>query len=457
MDIIKNEIYQVTIEDIGADGEGIGRVDGYTLFIKDAVMGDVVEAKVLKMKKNYGYARLEKILNPSEYRVKPRCPVARTCGGCSIQHLAYDKQLEYKQQKVKNSLERIGKFEHIADKMEAIVGMDDPYFYRNKAQFPVGLDKAGAVVTGFYAGRTHSIIDNTKCYIQAKVNEVVLNKVKEHLKENHIEPYNEGDHTGLLRHILTRVGFVTGEIMVCLVINGNKLPNQKQLIDSLCQVEGMTSISLNINKDKTNRILGDKVITMWGKSSITDYIGDVKYQISPLSFYQVNPVQTKILYEKALEYADLTGEEVVWDLYCGIGTISLFLAQKAKKVYGVDVVEDAIKDAKNNAFINGINNVEFLVGKAEEILPKHYADDKIYADVIVVDPPRKGCEEELLKTIVTMKPKKMVYVSCDPGSLARDLKFLCENGYEIDRVGCVDQFCHTVHVEVVTLLQRIEG
>ena len=456
MDLKKNDIVKVTIDDIGNEGEGIGKVDGFPLFIKDATIGDVIEAKVIKVKKSYGYARVENILTPSKDRVKTKCPVARQCGGCSIQHLSYEKQLEYKQNKVKNCLERIGGFLGIEEKMEPILGMEEPWYYRNKAQFPVGLGKDGSITTGFYAGRTHSIIDNTHCYIQAKINEQLLEIIKEFLMENKIEPYNEETHTGLVRHILTRVGFVTGEIMVCIILNGTKLPNAEQLVERLIKVAGMTSISININQEKTNKILGKKVKTLWGKDTITDYIGDVKYQISPLSFYQVNPIQTKVLYGKALEYADLKGEETVWDLYCGIGTISLFLAQKAKKVYGVEIIPEAIEDARKNAQLNHMENVEFFVGKAEDVLPEQYEKNKVYADVIVVDPPRKGCDETLLNTMITMSPKRIVYVSCDPATLARDLKILCGNGYEIERVQVVDQFAHTAHVESVVLLTRVD-
>ena len=454
MDLKKNDIVKVTIEDIGSEGEGIGKVDGFPLFIKDATIGDVIEAKVIKVKKSYGYARVENILTPSKDRVELKCPVARQCGGCSIQHLSYEKQLEYKQNKVKNCLERIGGFLGIEEKMEPILGMEEPWYYRNKAQFPVGLGKDGSIITGFYAGRTHSIIDNTHCYIQAKINEELLEIIKEFLTENKIEPYNEETHTGLVRHILTRVGFVTGEIMVCIILNGTKLPNAEQLVERLTKIDGMTSITININQEKTNKILGKKVQTLWGNDTITDYIGDVKYQISPLSFYQVNPIQTKILYGKALEYANLKGEEIVWDLYCGIGTISLFLAQKAKKVYGVEIIPEAIEDARKNAQLNYMENVEFFVGKAEDVLPEQYEKNKVYADVIVVDPPRKGCDETLLNTMITMLPKRIVYVSCDPATLARDVKVLCGNGYEIEKVQVVDQFAHTAHVETVVLLTR---
>ena len=458
MIVNKNDEVIIDIEDMGSDGEGIGKYQGYTIFVKNAIIGDKIKAKLMKRKKSYGYGRLMEVIEPSPYRVTPKCPIAGKCGGCSIQHLDYEKQLEYKQNKVKNCLERIGGFpveefckENI---MEPIIGMKEPFYYRNKAQFPVGVNKEGKVAIGFYAGRTHSIIDTSHCYIQAPVNDEILQRVRKFIEEYEISVYNEEKQEGLIRHILTRVGFTTGEIMVCLIINGNNLPYKEQFIESLCEIPHMTSISININKEKTNVILGDKVKTLWGKPYITDNIGDIKYQISPLSFYQVNPIQTKVLYETALSYADLHGEETVWDLYCGIGTISLFLAQKAKQVYGVEIVPQAIDDAKKNAEINHITNVEFFVGAAEEILPKKYKEDSICADVIVVDPPRKGCEESLLDTIIQMAPKRMVYVSCDPGTLARDLKYLCKKDYKISKIQAVDQFGHSVHVECVVGMQR---
>lgn len=457
----KNELVTVTIEDIGINGEGIGKVDGYTLFIKDAIIGDVVEAKVMKVKKNYGYARMMNILTPSPYRVKqPKCPMARKCGGCQIQEMEYDRQLAFKEDKIRGNLMRIGEVpaEVLDQAMEPIVGMDNPFHYRNKAQFPIGTDKEGHIITGFYAGRTHSIIPNTDCALGVEVNEIILKQILAFMEEYKISAYDETEHKGLVRHVLIRYGFVTKEIMVCLVINGNHLPHGDILAERLAKIEGMTSITLSINKEKTNVIMGSQIEPLWGKTYITDYIGNVKYQISPLSFYQVNPVQTEKLYGLALEYAGLTDKETVWDLYCGIGTISLFLAQKAKEVYGVEIVPQAIEDARNNAKINGIENVRFYVGKAEEVLPEYYAQyekehgRKAHADVIVVDPPRKGCEESLLQTMVDMEPERIVYVSCDSATLARDVKFLREKGYELVRGRGVDQFGHTVHVECVVLM-----
>ncbi len=477
----KNESVTVTIQDMGVNGEGIGRVNGYTLFIKDAVIGDVVEAKVTKAKKNYGYARLMNIITPSEHRVEPVCPFARKCGGCQIQELSYEKQLEFKQNKVLENLERIGGFspEVLNEVFGPVVGMEKPFGYRNKAQFPFGTDKDGQPITGFYAGRTHDIIANTDCALGVPVNREILELVLAFMKKYHVPSYNEKTGEGLIRHALIRYGFATKEIMVCFVVNkgkaacsgkgaGNKtvsrgvwFPHQEILVGQLAQIPGMTSITVSPNPRQTNVIMGERYEVLWGKPFITDYIGEVKYQISPLSFYQVNPVQTEKLYGLALVYAGLKGQETVWDLYCGIGTISLFLAQKAGRVYGVEIVPQAVEDARRNAEINGIENAEFYVGKAEEVLPEYYEryekehpGKQAHADVIVVDPPRKGCDGALLKTMVDMQPERIVYVSCDSATLARDLKYLCGEGYEIKKGRVVDQFGMSVHVETIVLIQK---
>lgn len=448
----KDDRIQVRIEDMSENGEGIGKVDGLALFIKDAVIGDLVDAKVMKMKKNYGYARLMEVLEPSPHRVEPPCPVARQCGGCQLQAMSYEEQLRFKERKVKNNLKRIGGFEEL--EFEPIIGMEDPFRYRNKAQFPIGRNKEGRVIAGFYAGRTHTIIETEDCLLGVEENKEILKRVIAFIEEYELEPYDENTHTGLVRHVLIRKGFKTGQLMVCVVINAKHLPHGEKLVESLLDIPGMTSISYNSNQEKTNVILGKKVVNLYGEGYITDYIGSVKFRISPLSFYQVNPVQTEKLYGTALEYAGLQGGETVWDLYCGIGTISLFLAQRAKKVYGVEIVEAAIQDARENARINGMDNVEFFVGKAEEVLPKLYEEKNIYADVIVVDPPRKGCDKMALDTILKMHPKKVVYVSCDSATLARDLKYLCEGGYEVVRGRVVDQFGMGVHCEVCVELCR---
>ena len=474
----KNDIVTVKIEDIGTEGEGIGKLEGFTLFVKDAVMGDVVEARLVKVKKNYAYARLEKVLTSSPLRVKPVCPYHKQCGGCQIQAMSYEAQLQFKENKVKNNLVRIGGFDQIfiESVMESVVGMEQPWHYRNKAQFPVGTDKDGRIITGFYAGRTHSIIANTDCALGVEENEPILQKVLAYMQNEKVSAYDETTGQGLVRHILIRKGFTSGEIMVCLVINGKSLPKEDRLVSTLREIPGMTSIWLNYNTKNTNVIMGTEGRVLWGQNTITDVIHrrsieeinsgkdclrydskenapqGITFAISPLSFYQVNPIQTEKLYSLALEYAGLTGEETVWDLYCGIGTISLFMAQCAKEVHGVEIVPQAIEDARKNAERNHIENATFYVGKAEEVLPRLYEEEHIFADVICVDPPRKGCDEACLNTIIKMAPKRIVYVSCDSATLARDLKYLCENGYEIRKVRAVDQFGQTVHVETVVKL-----
>ena len=476
MDFKKNDYVTVTIEDIGNEGEGIGKIDGFTLFIKDAVIGDVVEAKIMKSKKNYAYAHLEKVVTPSPFRVEPPCHIHKQCGGCQIQAMSYEKQLAFKESKIRNNLIRIGGFapELIDEVMEPIVGMEEPLRYRNKAQYPIGTDKEGNLIAGFYAGRTHSIIANTDCLLGAQENKEILETVLSYMRENHVTAYEEASGKGLVRHVLIRKGFTSGELMVCLVINlkGKReksvyLPAQEKLVEALKRIPGMTSISVSINTENTNVIMGKEVHTIWGSDRIRDTIHvrdtlhdfaltekGISFSISPLSFYQVNPVQTEKLYSLALEYAGLTGRETVWDLYCGIGTISLFLAGRAKQVYGVEIVPQAIEDARENAANSGIKNAEFFVGKAEEVLPEKYEKEGIFADVIVVDPPRKGCDSDCLETMLKMQPERIVYVSCDSATLARDLRVLCDGGYEVRRVRGVDQFGMTVHVETVVLLSQ---
>ena len=491
----KNDLIELIIEDMSVDGEGIGKYDGMAFFVKDAIVGDKILARVTKLKKTYGYARVDEILEPSVDRTKPRCSLHKRCGGCQVQAMDYQAQLAFKEKKVRNNLIRLGGFPEgkIDAVMEPIVGMEEPYRYRNKAQFPIGLNKEGNIVAGFYAARTHDIIPVTDCQLGVSVNQEILDAVIAYMNECKVRPYDEKTGKGLVRHVLIRYGFTTKEIMVCLIINGKSLPASDKLIAKLSVIEGMESISINTNTKNTNVILGDVTECIWGKPYITDYIhlrecgivsaGDsetgnatefaltdtaIAYHISPQSFYQVNPVQTEKLYSLALDYADLTGKESVWDLYCGIGTISLFLAGKAGKVYGVEIVPQAIEDAKNNAKLNGITNAEFFVGKAEEVLPEFYeknvknagngmvndAGDMLHPDVIVVDPPRKGCDEKCLDTMLKMQPERIVYVSCDSATLARDLRILCDGGYELQKVRAVDQFSHTTHVETVVALER---
>ncbi len=469
MEMKKNDKFVLKIEDMGEDGAGIGKLDGYIWFVKDALIGDVAEVSVMKQKKNYGFARLVRILEPAPGRVEARCPVARQCGGCQLQELSYGEQLKFKERKVWNHLRRIGGLERLflpgqeeeaakvpgAVVMEPIVGMEDPWRYRNKAQYPIGRDRNGELTAGFYAGRTHSLIPipHQDCLLGCEENRLLLKAILEFMKEFGIRPYEEESHSGLVRHALLRKGFASGQLMVCLVINGDSLPHGDVLARRL-EALGVQSVSLSVNKEKTNVIMGSRIISLLGPGYITDSIGDVEYRISPLSFYQVNPVQTEKLYGTALEFAGLTGRETVWDLYCGIGTISSFLARKAKKVYGVEIIPQAIEDARKNAERNGLDNVEFYVGKAEEVLPEQYEKHHIRADVIVVDPPRKGCDSVCLDTIIRMAPEKVVYVSCDSSTLARDVKYLEENGYETRRVRTVDMFGMTGHVETVCLLSN---
>lgn len=498
----KNDVFQVNIEDISDAGEGIGKTDGFTWFVKDAVIGDLVEARVMKTRKTYGFGRLLKVLEPSPARVTPSCPVARQCGGCQLQAMSYEEQLRFKENKVFHNLVRIGGVRglvRIGQESEPepgtcpseavfypIIGMENPWRYRNKAQFPFGKNRDGKIITGFYAGRTHSIIENEDCLLGVPENRQILACIQTYMEEYHIPPYDEKSHRGLVRHVLIRKGFRTGELMVCLVLNGAvaKLGKWELLVERLRKLgrtpaaghkvtdqdpgdyeagqnngfagsgSEIVSISCSINREKTNVIMGGEIVNLYGPGYITDYIGDVCYRISPLSFYQVNPVQTERLYATALEYAGLTGGETVWDLYCGIGTISLFLARTAGKVYGVEVVPQAIEDARINAELNGIRNVEFFVGKAEEVLPEQYETHGIRADVVVVDPPRKGCDKVCLDTIIQMAPEKVVYVSCDPATLARDVKYLGQGGYAVRRVQAVDMFGQGVHVEVACCLQR---
>ncbi len=464
MDYRKNQILTVTIEDIGNNGEGIGRTDGYTLFVKDALCGDTVRARLTKVKKNYAYARCEEIITPSPERTEPFCPEHRRCGGCQIQAMSYDAQLHFKEKKVKNNLLRIGGIAHeeLERVFEPIIGMDEPLRYRNKAQYPVGRDANGNIVAGFYAGRTHSIIPCTDCMLSPEENKDILGIILGHMKENNIEPYDETTGEGVVRHILIRKGFATGQIMVCLVINlkGRRsaasdnvyLPRQDELAEKLSQISGMTSICVSINNENTNVIMGEEIHTIWGEDKITDILLGKRFEISPLSFYQVNPVQTEKLYSVAKEYADLSGHEEVYDICCGIGTIAICMSDKAKVVHGLEIVPEAIEDAKKNAVANNAANTDFVCAAAEKYLPEHR--DEINADVIVLDPPRKGMETEALEAIAGAAPKRIVYVSCDSATLARDIKYLYEHGYRLTRARCVDLFPHTTHVETVTLLSK---
>ena len=449
----KNRNYIVDISGLTGEGFGVARIEGFTVFVDGALPEEQAEIRIVKVLKNYAFGKLLKTIKASPGRIEPPCGVVKRCGGCQLQHMSYEAQLQFKTRQVKDAIERIGKLKDVT--IYDTIGMDDPWRYRNKAQFPVGM--GGDVMIGFYANRSHEIIDTPQCAIQDAVNDNVIQTVSEFIKKYDISVYDENTGKGLIRHIVTRKGFRTGEVMVCIVINGDSIPCDKALAEMLLSsIENLKSVVLNINKKKTNVILGDRNIIIFGEEAIYDYIGEFKFRISPLSFFQINPIQTEVLYSKALEYADLKGDETVFDAYCGIGTISLFLSNKARKVYGVEIVSQAIDNAKENAKLNGIKNVEFIAGESETVIPELY-NKGIKADVIVVDPPRKGCDEKLLDVIAQMGPERVVYVSCNPATLARDLKYLTERGYGVKEIQPVDMFPQTVHVETITLIKRAES
>jgi 23S rRNA (uracil1939-C5)-methyltransferase len=445
----KNDYIDVVFEDLTHDGAGVAKVDGYPLFVPNGLPGEKAKIKVIKVNKGYGIGRLIELYNKSPYRVEIPNDETNKYGGCQLEHISYEGQLQFKENQVRQVLTRIGKLEDI--QVHSILGMDSPWHYRNKAQVPVG-EKDGKLIAGFFKPRSHEIVDTDESLIQLPEINDAVQTVKEICNELRIPAYDEGSHKGVVRHIMARYGKQTGELMVVIITRTIDIPNKSKLVDEIvARLPKVKSIVHNINSKRTNVILGEKTTVLWGNEVIYDYIGDVKFAISALSFYQVNPVQTKVLYDKALEYASLSGEESVIDAYCGIGTISLFLAQKAKKVFGVEVVPEAIEDAKRNAELNGITNAEFAAGEAEVVIPNWYKEGNS-ADVLVVDPPRKGCDEALLNTIIEMKPKKVVYVSCNPATLARDLRILEDGGYKTLEVQPVDMFPHTTHVECVSQL-----
>jgi 23S rRNA (uracil1939-C5)-methyltransferase len=448
----KNEYIDVVFEDLTHDGAGVAKVEGYPLFVPNGLPGEKAKVKVIKVNKGYGFGRLMEIIEDSPYRVEPECPIYKECGGCQLQHMSYEGQLKAKEKQVSDVLQRIGKLQNVT--VHPVLGMENPWRYRNKAQVPIG-EHEGGLIGGFYQQRSHQIIDMKACIIQQEKNDEVVKKVKEICNINGVRAYDEQKHKGELRHIMARYGLKSGEVMVVLVTRTNELTGKKKIIEEIVKrIPGVKSIVQNINSKKTNVIFGDETKVLWGEEVIYDSIGDIKFAISARSFYQVNPEQTKVLYDKALEYADLTGEENVIDAYCGIGTISLFLAQKARNVYGVEIVPEAIEDAKKNAALNGISNVEFAVGEAETVIPEWY-ENGVEADVLVVDPPRKGCDDKLLQTIINMKPKKVIYVSCNPATLARDLRILEDGGYQTVEVQPVDMFPQTMHVEAVAWLELV--
>ena len=452
--INRNDIVEVEIIDTSHEGTGVAKIDGFTVFVDGGLLGDIGKAKITDIKKNFALGKMIKITNPSIYRVEPKCPISNICGGCQLQGLSYDVQLEIKTNKVINDIKRIGKLDDVI--IHKTIGMDEPFRYRNKAQIPVGLENNKTSI-GFYKKGSHSIIDTNSCLIQHSISDKVIKVVREYMSQYKIKPYDSKSGKGIIKHILTKTSFKTKDTMIIIVTNGSKLPYKDELVNELKgSVPTLKSIVHNIHSKRTNQVMGPKTITIYGDDKIVDYIGELKFNISPESFFQVNPIQTEVLYNKALEYAELKGNETVFDLYCGIGSISLFLAQRAKKVYGIEVVSQAIEDAKENARINGIDNVEFFDGTAEEIFPMLYKKG-IRADVVVVDPPRKGCGKSVLDTIVKMQPKRVVYVSCNPSTLARDLKYLDENGYKTVEVQPVDMFPQTEHVECIVQIKRAES
>ena len=487
----KNEIVTLQVTDLGRHGEGIGRTaDGYTLFVPRTVPGDEVEALILKAGKAFGYGKLRKILKSSPDRVVPICPCADSCGGCQLQFMNYEAQLAWKQQKVRDDLTRIGGIQN--PPLEPISGMQKKLRYRNKAQFPVGMDKEGKPVAGFYAGHSHRIVPCRDCLLGAEENAPVIRVILKWMQDLHIPAYDELTGKGLIRHVLIRKGTATGEILVCLVINssvpekddrdsgniqrrgkknkGERLRTEwkneliRRLKDACASFEAdscLTGLSVNYNPENTNVILGKKTDCIWGRPYLFDrlisekYAFSVTYQISSQSFYQVNHEQTQKIYEKVLDLAALAGTETVLDLYCGIGTISLYLARRAAHVIGVEIVPQATEDARRNAELNDIHNAEFFTGRAEKVVPELVRQKNIRADVVVVDPPRKGCDPELLRTILQISPEKLIYVSCDPATLSRDIKYLTENGYRLTYAKPYDQFGMTVHVETVALMSRV--
>jgi len=449
----KGKNYLIEIEDLGINGEGIGRISNFTVFVEGALPGEQAHIEIIKVNKRYGVGKLLSINRSSHDRVAPPCQYYNHCGGCQLQHLRYEAQLKYKEKLVRDNLQRIGRLEDVD--VHPIIGMDNPWEYRNKAQFPVGLYR-DSIAVGFYAKKSHDVVDIERCGIHRSFNEKVISIIKEYMKRFQVPVYQEKSHKGLIRHVLTKIGFITGEVMVVVVVNGRKLPHSDILTDMMRDgIPELRSLILNVNTRKSSVILGEENILLWGKESIRDYIGSLEFQISPLSFFQVNPIQTEKLYEKALEYAGLTGKELVLDAYCGIGTISLFLARKAAKVIGVELVNQAILDAERNAELNRIRNVDFIAGAVEQVVPQ-LLEQGIQPDVVVLDPPRKGCDETVLDTIIRSAPSRIVYVSCNPSTLARDLAFLKHHGYPTKEIQPVDMFPHTSHVECVTLMSRVE-
>ncbi len=450
MQLKKNSIYEIEIKDVSSDGNGVGTIDGFAVFVPGTVTGDRVSVKILKLQKRYAYGKAEEIITPSSYRKSPECPAFLKCGGCSLMHIEYPYQLEIKKNIIENALCRIGGIDHPVDEM---IGADAPFRYRNKMIFPVGRDKNGDAVCGFFRERSHDIIPLEDCLLGDEINSAVIFTVSEHMKKYGISAYDEKTHKGVVRRIFTRRGAVSGEIMVVISVNAEDLYKKEELIKNLREIsQNIVSIILNVNKKRTNLVLGDKNIVIFGRDRISDTLCGIEYKISPHSFYQINHQQTEKLYKKALEYADISCDDTVMDIYCGIGTISLYAAKTAKNVIGVEIVPEAIADAGENAKRNGIGNAEFYCADAEELVPC-LIEKGSTPDVVILDPPRKGSDEKTLSAIMKAKPKRIVYVSCNPATLARDLQFLSK-GYGVSKVSGVDMFPNTNHVETIALLQN---
>lgn len=448
----KNQSLTVEFIDVTHEGSGVAKVEGYPIFVPFGLPGETAVVKIIKVNKKFAFGKLLEVKVASPERRDPPCNVFYKCGGCQVQHMSYEMELRMKRSQVENVMKKVAHLEHVP--VHPVLGMEEPWRYRNKIQIPVG-EKAGELITGFYRQRSHQIIEDMEtCVIQDERGDGMVEAVREIATELGISAYDEEAHRGELRHIIVRTAYETGDTMIVLVTRTAKLSAVEALISRITAAYPFVkSIIQNINEERTNVILGRKSKTLYGEDYIIDSIGDLQFAISAKSFYQVNPTQTKVLYDKALAFADVGADDIVIDAYCGIGTISLFLAQQAKKVYGVEIVPEAIADAKENAKRNQIDNAEFVVGQAEKVMP-WWTEQGLRPDVIVVDPPRKGCDEALLQAMIDMNPKRIVYVSCNPSTLARDLRILEDGGFKTEEVQPVDMFPQTMHVESVALLQR---
>lgn len=448
----KNKKYEIRITAVSSDGNGVGTVDGFTVFVPMSVTGDLLEIVIVKVLSRYAIGRLLEIKEPSEHRIMPKCPVYKRCGGCHMQHIDYKAQLEIKRGFIESAMQRIGGFTDLS--CEEVIGMESPERYRNKCIFPIGTDNDGKAVSGFYAKRSHTIIPIDDCMVGNEINSRIMQAVKTYMLENNISVYDEATGRGTMRRVFIRDGRESGEIMVVISANAKDLPDKDGLVDKLLSVsDKIVSVYLNINQERTNSVLGDKNKLIYGKPEIEDTLLGLSFKISPHSFYQINPYMTDRLYSKALELAQITKDDKVLDVYCGIGTISLAAAKMAGHVTGIEIVEQAVCDAKKNAENNGIDNAEFFADSAENAVPR-LIENGMKPDVVILDPPRKGSDEATLKAIAEADPKRIVYVSCNAATLARDAKFLSELGYTPKKCIGVDMFPHTSHIEVVCLMSR---